>query len=59
MPNFGLDYERLREVKSDIIVACMPGYGCTGPYKDASAFGDCMNAFSGLDDISGYEGASH
>ena len=58
MPNLGLDYERLREVKSDIIVASMPGYGCTGPYKDASAFGDCMNAFSGLDDITGYEGGS-
>jgi crotonobetainyl-CoA:carnitine CoA-transferase CaiB-like acyl-CoA transferase len=56
MPNLGLDYERLREVKPDIIMASMPGYGCTGPYKDASAFGDCMNAFCGLDDITGHEG---
>ncbi|MBW2084973.1 MAG: CoA transferase [Deltaproteobacteria bacterium] len=55
MPNLGLDYERLREVKPDIIMVSMPGYGCTGPYTNAPAFGDCINAFCGLDEITGYE----
>jgi len=54
MPNLGLDYEELKKVKSDIIVLHQPGYGTSGPYKDAPAFGDCINAFSGLDDITGY-----
>jgi crotonobetainyl-CoA:carnitine CoA-transferase CaiB-like acyl-CoA transferase len=54
MPNLGLDYEELRKVKPDIIVLHQPGYGTSGPYRDAPAFGDCINAFSGLDDITGY-----
>lgn len=56
MPNLGLDYEELRKVKPDIIVLHQPGYGTSGPYRDAPAFGDCINAFSGLDDITGYPG---
>jgi len=56
MPNFGLGYERLRQAKPDIIMVSMPGYGCTGPYRNAVAFGDCINAFCGLDEITGYEG---
>lgn len=54
MPNLGLDYEDLKKIKPDIIVLRMPGYGTTGPYRDAPAFGDCINAFCGLDDITGY-----
>lgn len=56
MPNLGLDYNDLRKVKSDIIVVHQPGYGTSGPYRDAPAFGDCINAFSALDDITGYPG---
>lgn len=55
MPNLGLGYEQLCEVRPDIIMASMPGYGCTGPYKNAVAFGDCINAFCGLDTITGFE----
>lgn len=54
MPNLGLDYEVLKKVKPDIIVVHQPGYGSSGPYKDAPAFGDTINAFSGLDNITGY-----
>ena len=55
MPNLlGLDYEDRKKVKPDIIAVRMPGYGTSGPYKDAPAFGDCINAFCGLDDITGY-----
>jgi len=55
MPNLGLSYEALCRVKPDIIMVSMPGYGCTGPYKDTPAFGDCINAFCGLDEITGFE----
>ena len=55
MPNLGLDYEQLCEVNPEIIMVSMPGYGCTGPYAHAPAFGDCINAFCGLDEITGYE----
>jgi crotonobetainyl-CoA:carnitine CoA-transferase CaiB-like acyl-CoA transferase len=54
MPNLGIGYEDLKQVKPDIIVVNLPGYGSTGPYKDAPAYGDCINAFSGLDNITGY-----
>jgi benzylsuccinate CoA-transferase BbsF subunit len=54
MPNLGLGYEEIRKVKPDIIMVHLPGYGSTGPYKDAPAYGDCINAFSGLDNITGY-----
>ena len=54
MPNLGLGYEDLVKVKPDIIMVHLPGYGSTGPYKDAPAYGDCINAFSGLDNITGY-----
>jgi crotonobetainyl-CoA:carnitine CoA-transferase CaiB-like acyl-CoA transferase len=54
MPNLGLDYEELKKMKPDIIMVHLPGYGSTGPYKDAPAYGDCINAFSGLDNITGY-----
>ena len=29
----GLGYEELRQVKPDVIVLSMPGYGFTGPYS--------------------------
>jgi crotonobetainyl-CoA:carnitine CoA-transferase CaiB-like acyl-CoA transferase len=54
MSNLGLSYEELKKVKSDIVVVHLPGYGSTGSYKDAPAYGDCINAFSGLDNITGY-----
>jgi crotonobetainyl-CoA:carnitine CoA-transferase CaiB-like acyl-CoA transferase len=54
MSNLGLDYETLKRKNPDIIVVHVPGYGSTGPYKDAPAYGDCINAFSGLDSITGY-----
>lgn len=54
MPNLGLDYDTLRKANPEIIVAHLPGYGSVGPYRDAPAYGDCINAFSGLDSITGY-----
>ena len=48
MSNWGLDYERLKEVRPDIIMVSMSGMGQTGPWKDFVAFGPALQALSGL-----------
>jgi len=46
--NWGMDYERLKEVRPDIIMVSMSGMGQTGPWKDFVAFGPALQALSGL-----------
>jgi len=48
LSNWGLDYERLKEVRPDIIMVSMSGMGQTGPWKDFVAFGPALQALSGL-----------
>ena len=54
MANFGLDYERLREVKPDLIMISMPGYGMAGPYSDRVAYGTTLEPEAGLSSLKGY-----
>ena len=56
MRNFGLDYERLREVRPDVIMCSMPGFGTTGDYADYPAFGPSVEAMTGLPSMMGYAG---
>ncbi len=48
MPNWGLDYERLKEVRPNLIMVSMSGMGQTGPWKDFVAYGPTLQALSGL-----------
>lgn len=48
MTNWGLDYERLRKIKKDIIMVRMSGMGRTGPWKDYVAFGPTVQSLCGL-----------
>ena len=48
MSNWGLDYDRLKEVKPDLIMVSMSAMGQTGPWKDFVAFGPTLQALSGL-----------
>lgn len=48
MSNWGLDYERLKEVRADLVMLSMSGMGKTGPWKDFVAFGPTIQALSGL-----------
>jgi crotonobetainyl-CoA:carnitine CoA-transferase CaiB-like acyl-CoA transferase len=48
MSNWELDYERLKEVRPDIIMVSMSAMGQTGPWKDFVAFGPALQALSGL-----------
>ena len=48
MSNWGLDYQKLKEIKSDLIMLSMSGTGHTGPWKDYVAFGPTVQSFGGL-----------
>jgi crotonobetainyl-CoA:carnitine CoA-transferase CaiB-like acyl-CoA transferase len=50
----GLGYERLREVKPDIIMVSLSGYGQIGPYSRFVSYGGLLGAQSGLFSVSGY-----
>ena len=54
MANFGLDYERLRQVKQNLIMVSMPGYGLDGPYRDRVAFGTTLEPEIGMSYLMGY-----
>ncbi len=48
MGNWGLNYERLRKVKPDLVMASISAMGHTGPWKDFVGYGTTFQALSGL-----------
>ncbi len=56
MGNLGLDYDRLRELRPDLIMVSMPALGGTGPWANHISFGPGTDALGGLSDVTGYEG---
>ena len=44
----GLGYEDLKEVRPDVVMLSMPGYGNIGPYSAHAAYGQNLMAYSGL-----------
>ena len=56
MGNFGLTYEALREVKPDLIMMSMPGFGLDVTWRDYVAFGMSTEEMSGMSHLTGYEG---
>ena len=56
MRNFGLTFDRIREVRPDIVMCSMPGFGTTGAYAEYPAFGPSVEAMTGLPSMMGYEG---
>jgi len=48
MDRLGLGYQALKEVKPDIIMVSMPGFGQTGPYKTYASFGPTLQAVAGM-----------
>ena len=55
MANFGLDYERLREVRPDLVMLSMPGFGGDSPWRDYTAFAWTTEQMSMLCHLTGYE----
>jgi crotonobetainyl-CoA:carnitine CoA-transferase CaiB-like acyl-CoA transferase len=56
MTKFGLDYEKLRAVKPDIIMMSGTPLGQTGPLSGAIGYGPNSLAFSGISHLTGYPG---
>jgi len=56
MPNWGLDYENLKQIKPDIIMLSMSTMGNTGPWRDYVGFGPTVQAFSGITYLTSYPG---
>jgi len=54
MPSWGLDYEGVRQIKPDIIMLSMSGFGRTGPWKDRVSYGQTLQAWSGFTDLTGF-----
>jgi len=57
MDRLGLGYDALRQIRPDIIVISLTGYGETGPYHDYVAYGPAQVALSGLSALTGYRGS--
>jgi crotonobetainyl-CoA:carnitine CoA-transferase CaiB-like acyl-CoA transferase len=54
MRRLGLEYAMLRAVNPCLIMVSMPGFGTEGPYKDFVAFGEMIEPFAGLSELTGY-----
>jgi crotonobetainyl-CoA:carnitine CoA-transferase CaiB-like acyl-CoA transferase len=56
MERWGLTYERLTQLRPDVIYARMSGYGHSGPHAAYRSYGPVVQAVSGLSFISGLPG---
>src|SRR5919109_3422721 len=54
MRRLELEYAILQAVNPRLIMISMPGYGTVGPYKDFVAFGEMIEPFAGLSELTGY-----
>jgi crotonobetainyl-CoA:carnitine CoA-transferase CaiB-like acyl-CoA transferase len=54
MTKYGLNYERLAEVRPDLIMASMPGFGHSGPHRDFGSYGGPLMAYTGMALLWGY-----
>jgi crotonobetainyl-CoA:carnitine CoA-transferase CaiB-like acyl-CoA transferase len=54
MPSLGLDYAALQAINPRLIVVSMAGFGPVGPYRDFVAFGEMIEPFAGLSELTGY-----
>jgi benzylsuccinate CoA-transferase BbsF subunit len=56
MDKLGFGYDVLKQIKPDIIMISLSGYGDTGPYRDYIAYGPAQVPLSGLSSLTGYKG---
>ncbi len=55
MAQYGFNYERLIEIRPDLIMASMPGFGHTGPHSAYASYGGPLMAYTGMALLWGYE----
>ena len=56
MRNFRLDYESLRQVRPDIIMCSISGYGSEGTAAEFPAYGTSVESITGIPSLMGYDG---
>ena len=54
MENFKLTYDAIREVRPDVVMVSMPGWGLDGPWRDRPGFATTMEQASGMAFVTGY-----
>ena len=54
MDKLGFGYDALKQLKPDLIVASISGYGHTGPQKNYMAYGPAIAPLTGLSSLTGY-----
>jgi crotonobetainyl-CoA:carnitine CoA-transferase CaiB-like acyl-CoA transferase len=54
LARWGFPYERMREIRPDIVYVSMAGFGHSGPYRDYQTYGPAVQAISGLTFQSGF-----
>ncbi|MGE3075025.1 MAG: CaiB/BaiF CoA transferase family protein [Dehalococcoidia bacterium] len=52
--NLGIDYEAMREIKSDVILCSLSAYGHTGPWANIPGIGGTIEPTSGMSALLGY-----
>ena len=56
MDRLGLGYEVLKQIKPEIIMISLSGYGTTGPEKEYISYGPAQVPMSGMSSLTGYKG---
>lgn len=54
MDRMGLGYERLRQLRPDLVMIALSGYGATGPDHDKVSYGPAQVPLSGMSSLTGY-----
>ncbi len=54
MDNWGLNYNKLKQVNPGLVMVSLSGFGHNGPWSDFAALGPTEHALSGLTDLTSY-----
>jgi crotonobetainyl-CoA:carnitine CoA-transferase CaiB-like acyl-CoA transferase len=54
MDRMGLGWETLRQLRPDLVMIALSGYGATGPDSDKVSYGPAQVPLSGLSSVTGY-----
>ena len=54
MSGWGMDYQGIRQIRPDVIMLSMSGFGRTGPWKDRVSYGQTLQALSGFTYLTGF-----
>jgi crotonobetainyl-CoA:carnitine CoA-transferase CaiB-like acyl-CoA transferase len=54
LEKWGLGYEELKRLNPRVIMACVSGYGQTGPYSSRPGYANVAEGFSGMRYVTGY-----